>query len=312
MKILAVTAGRKNGNSEWIAKAALEVCEKEFGAEVVWCNLHNHKINPCIGCESCIIGMYKNLKRPVCIHDGKDDLKKIMNEWEEADGIIIVVPSYFQQEPGIFKTFTDRWLCYEWGNMLNIGIIDEIPKKIVGIISVGGSAQFWQNMTCDQIHAQLTCQSVKVVDKYAFTRCATSGHVLVEDEKMKRVQQVGRNVALSCLTDYNQVKFLATDWKSFCPTCNANLICKGYPHWDGLSFEYECAVCGTGGDLVANDSGDVIFKVAENGLEHCRAISEGRKNHLKEIQTAHKAAAEAMSEINKQRKIASEYKIREI
>ncbi len=311
MKILAVTAGRHGGNTELMAKIALKVCEEEFGAEVAWVNLHDHAIRPCIGCETCITNMYTTLTRPKCVpNEGKDDMKLIMDEWEAADGIIIAVPSYMQQEPGIFKVFTDRWLCWEWGNMLNVGIIDKVPEKRVAIMCVGGSAQTWQNLTCDQIHAQLTAQSVKVVDKYIFTRAASSGHVLAMPEKLDRVRQLGRNLAIACQTDYDKVEFMADDYKYFCPVCHSNLITRAYPHWEGTTYKYECAICETGGDLVMGEDGELEFIVADNGTIHCRAFSETRLNHLHEIQSAHAAAIEAKDIIADERKKINEYKVR--
>lgn len=52
MKILAVNAGRTNGNGEILAKATLMRAE-ELGAEVKMINLHDYNIKPCSGCESC-------------------------------------------------------------------------------------------------------------------------------------------------------------------------------------------------------------------------------------------------------------------
>ena len=312
MKILAVTAGRKNGNTEIMAKAALQVCAEEFGAEVAWVNLHDHKITPCCGCESCVKTLYTKQVRPKCVFAERDDMEQIMEEWESADGIIIAVPSYFQQEPGILKVFMDRFISYEYGNMVNVGVIDQVPERRIAIMCVGGSAHTWQNLTCDQIHAQLTSQSVKVVDKYVLTRAATSGHVAAMPEKMERVRQLGRNLAIACRTDYDKVEFMADDYQYLCPVCHSNLVARAYPHWDGLTFPFECAICETGGDLVQDKDGKIEFRVAENGTAHCRAFSETRLNHLREIQSAHQKAADAMDVINKERKKILSFEVRKI
>ncbi len=312
MKILAVTAGRKNGNTELIAKTVLKVAKEEFDAEVAMLNLHDHPIKPCIGCESCITNMYKTMSRPKCIHNGKDDFELVMKEWENADGILIAVPSYFQQEPGILKVLTDRWLCFEYGNMFNCGIIDKIPERRVAILSVGGSAQTWQNLTCDQIQAQLSCQDVKVVDKYIFTRAASSGHVLAKTEKMDRVKEMARNLCKACQIPYDDVKFMAKDYKYFCPICHSNLITRGYPHWEGSQWKYECAICEAGGDLVMGDDGEIIFQVSENGTMHCRANAKTRENHLREIQSAHAQAIEDAEIIQEERTKLKDFVVRKI
>ena len=57
----------------------------------------------CKGCRSC----HKTAK---CIID--DDIIKIMNEFDDADVIVFVAPSYWADIPGQFKVFIDR--CTPW------------------------------------------------------------------------------------------------------------------------------------------------------------------------------------------------------
>lgn len=49
MKIMAICAGRKNGNGEILAKEALAAAQKA-GAEVEMINLFDYNILPCTGC----------------------------------------------------------------------------------------------------------------------------------------------------------------------------------------------------------------------------------------------------------------------
>ena len=71
---------------------------------------------------------------------------------------------------------------------------------------------------------------------------------------------------------------------------------QGKPHWDGTTYEIECAMCGAGGSLVIED-GKAKFVVVENGLEHCRIFSEGRANHFYEIMETQKQAFENIAAI---------------
>ena len=59
----------------------------------------------CKGCKSCN-------KNAVCVHN--DDIINIMKEFEKADTIISVAPSYWADIPGQFKAFIDR--CTPWCN----------------------------------------------------------------------------------------------------------------------------------------------------------------------------------------------------
>ena len=56
VKVMGVTCGRKNGNSEILLKEALLYCQ-EAGAEVTMINLRDYKILDCDGCTSCARGM---------------------------------------------------------------------------------------------------------------------------------------------------------------------------------------------------------------------------------------------------------------
>ena len=60
----------------------------------------------CQGCRSCH-------KTGVCVIED-DDITLIMNEFEKADIIICVSPSYWADIPGQFKSFIDR--CTPWCN----------------------------------------------------------------------------------------------------------------------------------------------------------------------------------------------------
>ena len=55
-------------------------------------------------------------------------------------------------------------------------------------------------------------------------------------------------------------------------------------------------MCGAGGSLTIED-GDPKFVVAEDGLKHCRILTEGRKNHFYEIMETQKQALDNLAEI---------------
>jgi multimeric flavodoxin WrbA len=67
--------------------------------------IDDYDIKFCKGCKSC----YINAK---CIYN--DDIFSIMKEFELADIIISVAPSYWADIPGQFKAFIDR--CTPWCN----------------------------------------------------------------------------------------------------------------------------------------------------------------------------------------------------
>ncbi len=67
--------------------------------------IDDFKLNFCKGCRSC----HNTAK---CIQ--QDDMDRIMEQYEWADIIISVAPSYWADIPGQFKAFIDR--CTPWCN----------------------------------------------------------------------------------------------------------------------------------------------------------------------------------------------------
>ena len=130
-KVLAVTAGRKSGNCEILAKEVLMVAEEQ-GAEVNLLNLHDFNIKICTGCESCTMKMGKG-ELPECIYKGKDDMDRVMEHFLAADGIVISIPSFVLQPQGLYKTFIDRWLPYE------VALLIEAKPKLSPIHFIASS-----------------------------------------------------------------------------------------------------------------------------------------------------------------------------
>ena len=282
MKIMGITAGRPGGNSEILLKEALMAVEENFNAETIWVNLHDANIIPCTGCEACMTQMMMKKKKPVCIHHGKDDMEIIMEKMASADGLIISVPSFCLAPQGIWKVFTDRWLPYEWAIQKKMGLVEGVPERVAGLIACGGATQNWQPFSLALLNVPMFMQSIKVVDMIMATGVARPGQVLLKSEFVNQARNLGINVGKSCKENYEDVKYLG-ERKGWCPVCHHNLLIKGEPHWNGLSFNIECAMCGAGGDLVVNDIGEHEFVIAPNGLEHCRIFTEGRENHAEEL-----------------------------
>ena len=100
MNIIGIIASpRKEGNTAWIVNKILEGA-KEQGAETRSFNFSELDIEPCQGCLSCHKG------------DGgcviNDDMQKIYDALEHADGLVLGSPIYMGQMSAQAKIFTDR------------------------------------------------------------------------------------------------------------------------------------------------------------------------------------------------------------
>ena len=279
-KVMGVTAGRKNSNSEILLKEALLACEEQ-GAEVTMINLKDYEILDCNGCTSCTIGMSMG-KYTGCSLDNADDKKKIMDVMLNQDAVIFSAPTYDLMPSSLFLKFMHRNLAYESAFLTKIGAIE--PRDRVGaLIAVGGSTRSWQSMALECMQATTFTNSFKIVDMYMATQVPAPAHVLLYDEKLARAREMGANVMKALNTPVNERKWLGEEDAGWCPNCHSNCLCLGEPQWGGLQYPIECVVCGAGGDLVKTEDGKWKFVIAENGLVRDRTTEEGRGIHCDEI-----------------------------
>lgn len=102
MKVLLVNCSPvKNGATAEIVRTVHAVLETEH--EIRSICIDDYDIRFCKGCRSCH-------KTAECVQ--KDDVPRVMAEYEWADLIVSVSPSYWADIPGQFKAFIDR--CTPW------------------------------------------------------------------------------------------------------------------------------------------------------------------------------------------------------
>ena len=287
MKVLGIVAGRHGGNCEVLVKEALLACQ-EAGAEVKMINLFDYHIEHCIGCEMCTMQMGememgKRDHYDGCVLKNKDDMDKIVNEMQTCNGVIVGVPSYDLTPSSLYLKFAQRFLAYELAFRLAIGDVKEDPHTVAGLIANGGSCLDWQTLTLDAMSATMFTQSMYVVDKMLATRNGLPGNVLLRPEQLERAHKMGENIIKAIQTPVEERTWLGDPDMGLCPNCHAHLVFKGEEHWDGIKYNFECAVCGAGGDLVRDENGEIKFVLAENGLIRDRNKNEARAEHLNEI-----------------------------
>ncbi|MBR6967574.1 MAG: flavodoxin family protein [Ruminococcus sp.] len=279
-KVMGVTAGRKDSNSEILLKESLLACQ-EMGAEVTLINLRDYNILDCTGCTSCTIGMSMG-KNTGCSLKNADDKQRIMDVLLNQDAVIFSAPTYELMPSSLFLKFMHRNLAYETAFLTKIGAIE--PRDRVGaLIAVGGSTRSWQSMALECMQITTVTNSFKIVDMYMATMVPAPAQVLLYDEKLARAREIGQNVMKALNTPPAERKWLGDPEAGWCPNCHSNCLCLGEPQWGGLQYPIECTVCGAGGDLVKTDDGKWKFVIAANGLERDRTTEEGRGVHCDEI-----------------------------
>lgn len=251
-KVMGITAGRKNGNSEILLKQALMACE-EAGAEVTMINLRDFNIQDCTGCTACTKAMSMG-KYAGCVLDKKDDKKKIMDVMLEQDAVIFSVPTYDLMPASVYLTFAHRSLSYETSFLETIGAIQH-RDRVAGLISVGGSTRSWQSMALEGLQATMFTTDMKVVDMILATRVPAPGQCLLDDELMARARKLGENIMIAVNTPAEERKWLGEEDMGWCPNCHSNTLVLGEKQWDGLHYPVECQVCGAGGTLEQTEDG---------------------------------------------------------
>lgn len=279
-KVMGVTAGRKDSNSEILLKEALLVCQ-EMGAEITMINLRDYELLDCTGCTACTMGMSMG-KNTGCSLKDKDDKDKIMKEMLDQDAVIFSAPTYALMPSSLYLKFMHRNLAYESAFLTKIGAI--APRDRVGaLIAVGGSSRSWQSLVLECMQITTVTNSFKVVDMYMATMVPAPAQVLLYEEKLARAREIGANVMKALNTPPAERKWLGEPDAGWCPNCHSNCLCLGEPQWKGLQYPIECAVCGAGGDLEKTEDGKWKFVIAANGLERDRTTEEGRGVHCDEI-----------------------------
>ena len=101
MSKIIVLAGspRKDGNTDRLVAAFVKGAEKNNEVEVI--SVHDYKVNPCIGCNSCFVREGNK-----CFQD--DDMQQIYKKLSQADILLIASPVYFYGISAQLKTIIDR------------------------------------------------------------------------------------------------------------------------------------------------------------------------------------------------------------
>lgn len=293
MKILGVSFGKKNANTDILVKEALFGAKSANpGAEVKFINTVNMNIGRCRGCGACSAQLEKG-KDNVCIF--KDDFQALEDEVREADALIIGAPVYVLQPVGQFKDFVDRFSCrHDYSAITWVldkrkagelpGSAEDFPmerfkKRTVSYISVGGaSTDNWTSMGTATLHLFGFPPMMKVMGNYNANSMGTVGNPYLDDKLIADMHEMGKRTVLGLNDD--SVTFFEPEGKpqGVCPVCHQRLI----TILPGTT-KVECPVCGIEGELSIED-GAVKVEFSEAQQNRARGTFAGLREHTTEIQ----------------------------
>lgn len=284
-KLLALSAGRLNGNTEVLLKEALMGAE-EVGVAVSLIRLHELELRPCASCSPPCAVQHKG---PDCCVI-KDDGAWLMKEFLDCDGIILGSPVFSLTPTGLFMTMRDRIT----GSKVDINlqkarglVYDErlYKRRVGGLISVGGAKlDEWTALGLPVMHTMLFSSQTRVVDQIDAHQVASLGAASLDDALLARCHELGRHVAQAMLMPFDEVQWMG-DQGDICPICHRSVMVM-----EPGKAEVHCAVCGTKGKIVPDGAGytvqfeleDLAYSVhREAGLKrHTDEIMDVLKNHF--------------------------------
>jgi multimeric flavodoxin WrbA len=288
MKVLGITCGRKNGNSELLMKQAFLAIEKKCGAETEFIRLQDARIRACTGCETCMVNHMRGDAEFRCIHKLEEDhFFFIEQKMREADALIFSMPIYNLMPAGIVVKYLNK--LHSSGDYREV---TARKNKIGATITVGGTDWTnYGNAIGNLITMHFSGGYHTIVDSLNVSFVPSSGAVLLDDGLMARAYRLGENVAEAMIA--SKVEYKGPDF--ICPNCHGNLL-------EYRNSELWCPTCECKADFEVSD-GKLKVSFSRDAINHNRWGQWGAKVHMENIARGHRMALEGKDIIAEKRKL---------
>jgi len=288
MKILGITCGRRNSNTEILVKEALMGAE-EAGAEVELIRLHDLTIKPCSGCNSCVIDLFEKGGAGHCTIKN-DDFDFINEKFMDCDGMVVGSPIYEKSPSGQLKTLNDRMgpshdMAFQMiardirqakGITQGTGPDPRFFKQRAAIlIGVGGSE--WDTLAAPLLHLFVFPMQVEVLDKIIANWVALPKSVLARPDLLTRAHTSGKHLAECLKRELTPADYIGEP--GICPLCHSKLF---EIRQDDNNYPAICGICGVSGTFTVTD-GKVKFDIKEEDRAHSHVLLSGKFEHAREL-----------------------------
>ncbi len=289
MKILGISVGRNNSNTEIMVKETLRGAEAA-GAEVEFIRLHDVELKPCTGCNSCVIDLFEKGGTGACTIKG-DDYAFIDDKIMDADGLVVGSPIYEKSPAGLLKVLNDRMgpghdlafrtiareIREKAGITVGTGPDPRAFKpRAATLIAIGGSE--WDALALPMLHMFCMSMQIEVLDKIQANWIGLPGTILFHEEWLERANNSGRHLVESLKKPLSEAKYIGPeDW--LCPMCHSKLI---EFRTERKNTSAKCGMCGVKGTVNVVD-GKVVFELTEEAkLRSCVTMS-GKFHHADDL-----------------------------
>ncbi len=281
MKILGISCGRRDGNSELLLKSALKAASAE-GCEVSYLRLQDHHINKCTGCELCSNSdNWPNGKFPesgyLCHYKkDSDHLVYIMDQIKAADGIIISTPIYNLTVPGSLLVLLNRIHALGFAKHHDPAAAQHTFCATIG---VGGSDM--TNLVKPMLNftaVELCGSQMNLVDQMILQFCAPLRYVTLLPQAKERAALLGRRMAEAVSHPDEPLYRGVEDNPELCPVCHGDVI-----QLSGKRFR--CPICNILGDVAYDENGQPHVKW-DGGADSCRLNANEGEEEVRRKQRA--------------------------
>jgi multimeric flavodoxin WrbA len=263
-KIVGLTCGKKNGNSEDFLKAALMGAE-EFGIKSEIIRAMDLKVTPCTACWAC-------RQTGKC---AKDDVDWILEQTLLSDNdtaVIVAAPVYHLRSCSYLMIISEK-TNHLFGRKADLFA----RRKVGAAISVGGSGyDGWTSLGLTSINLFLQ-HFTTLVDQIQINHCADKGAALTPDNDwaIERCKELGRNVAKAMNMPIEKVKYVGGDTPVSCPVCHCNIM-----YFEKEFPEIACPVCQVHGKVSVENG---KYKIAWNADDiKSPRFSQEKEDHHRE------------------------------
>ncbi len=270
-KIIGLSCGRVDGNSEILLKEALMAAD-EYGIKSEIIRAMELRVKPCKGCEACSVAFSQGKKSSCAIKD--DDVQWILDKTSVEDcALIVSAPVYHARPNGYFMCITERLLPIMFNNW---GMLKK--TRVGGLIGVGGGDWTALQLSLMNIYIQHTRV---LVDQMQVQYMPRPGQVLVDRNIMDRARLLGKRIAEAILMPIEQVKYMGDDTPGSCPVCHCNVL-----HIPGKLSEVICPVCNVHGTVKGTgDNSKIEWK--KEDIQFPRFSEKGIGDHMKDVAKLH-------------------------
>lgn len=259
MKILGISFGTLNGNSETLTKAALMGAE-EAGAQVELIRYMDFKIKPSRG-------YFENTKAD----DLDDDFALLEEHIYQADGLILASPMYSWGPTDGYRILCDRMNdSHNVAFLRRKGLLGDalhcdqrvFNPRVAGMITVGGTKEETKTVTTVPLMHVLTYgMQIRVLDHVICKDTGAPGGVLAYPDKVAHAREMGKRIAMACTASDSELCWQG-DATGICPHCHNDLVTFNLD-----TNTFRCAVCGVEGKLTwKNGSLTACVDVNEDNL----------------------------------------------